>query len=141
MGNNLYVFAGLASGAGSVEMEVTNSNNAPGAPQPPEAPAPPAASAAAADPLDANIGQYQSMVNTSRLPSETSEEASQLEEASPLEETTEEAPPSAPPSEDEWAAVYKTWRRGNQLWLMTSGGGPSGGYIIDYSSERRAISR
>ena len=35
----------------------------------------------------------------------------------------------------------KKWRRGNQLWLMTSGGGPSSGYIIDYSSERRAISR
>ena len=40
-----------------------------------------------------------------------------------------------------WDAVYNAWRRGDQLWLMTYGGGPSGGYIIDYSVRPRVVSR
>jgi hypothetical protein len=68
-----------------------------------------------------------------------SEEPTFWNEASPSEEATEEAPPSEEPTV--WDAVYEQWRNGNQLWLMTYGGGPSGGYIIDYSSERRAMSR
>ena len=38
-------------------------------------------------------------------------------------------------------AVYETWRRGTQLWLMTYGGGPSGGYIIVYESRPYAVYR
>ena len=52
-------------------------------------PAPPPPARMHTDPLDADIGQYQSMATLQSLPSETSEEASPLEEAS--EEATEEA--------------------------------------------------
>ena len=77
--------------------------------------------------MDQGIGedQEESKETAESLPSETSEEASN--------EATEEA--------TEWDAVYEKWRRGNPLWLMTYGGGPSGGYIIDYSSRPRAVFR
>ena len=61
---------------------------------------------------------------------QTSEEDEQEQE----EEQEEEEPTY-------WDAVYGTWRNGNQLWLVTFGGGPSGGYIIDYSSRPRAVFR
>ncbi|MFM7979092.1 MAG: hypothetical protein ACKPKO_07215, partial [Candidatus Fonsibacter sp.] len=49
------------------------------------------------------------------------------------------------PEEEEeepiWDSVYDQWRNENQIWLMTYGGGPTGGYIIDYSSHPRVVSR
>ena len=40
-----------------------------------------------------------------------------------------------------WYSVYGSWRRGEQLWLQTFGGGPAGGYIIDYTTRPRAVFR
>jgi hypothetical protein len=43
--------------------------------------------------------------------------------------------------ETEWDSVYDKWRRGTRLYLQTYGGGPSGGYIIDYTTRPRAVFR
>ena len=64
---------------------------------------------------------------------------------SPMEEVNQTYATSAEPTPSDeqtfWDGVYEKWRRGTQLWLMTYGGGPSGGYIIDYSSRPRAVLR
>ena len=49
------------------------------------------------------------MVTLQSLPSETSEEAS------PLEEASEEATGEVAEEETYWDAVYEKWRNGNQL--------------------------
>ena len=68
-----------------------------------------------------------------------------MEEPPAEEEYDEVEEVEEPPAEEEdptfWDAVYDEYRIGNQLWLMTYGGGPSGGYIIDYSSTPRVIFR
>ena len=43
--------------------------------------------------------------------------------------------------ETEWDSVYDKWRRGTRLYLQTYGGGPSGGYIIDYTTRPGAVFR
>ena len=74
--------------------------------------------------------------SSTTTPSPPSEEAPPSEEEPPSEE--------APPSEEEPTfgdAFYEKWRNGHHLWLLTCGGGPVGGYIIDYASRPRAVSR
>ena len=41
----------------------------------------------------------------------------------------------------DWDGVYDRWRRGLRFWLQMYGGGPSGGYIIDYSTRPRKVFR
>ena len=50
--------------------------------------------------------------------------------------TTEEAPPDV-----DWESIYELWRRGDQLWIRTYGGGVTGGYIVDYSVVPPQVSR
>jgi hypothetical protein len=79
--------------------------------------------------------------SSTTTPDQTEEEEEQqtTEEApAPEEVPAPEEPPSDPEEEEDeeddllsWDAVYDEYRVGNQLWLMTYGGGPSGGYIID----------
>ena len=88
--------------------------------------------------------------SSTTTPSPSSEEPPASEEEPPASEeeppASEEPPPleEAPPSEEEptiWDSVFDKWHVGNQLWMMTYGGGPVGGNIIDYSSRPRAVSR
>ena len=97
------------SGAGSVEIEAINSDNAPAAAAPP-----PPAAPAAADPLDAGIAESQSSVTMQSLPPDTSEEsippsalASSTTAPEPMEEATEEATEEAPAADDteDWNSV------------------------------------
>ena len=94
-------------------------------------PAPPAEEEAAApvqmhvDPLDEGIAedQEESTATAESLPSAESPATAE----SP---TSEEASEEAPSSEEEptfWDAVCDKCRVGNQIWLMTYGGGPAGG--------------
>ena len=62
-----------------------------------------------------------------------------MEEPSTEEEEVEEEPPTEEEDATYWDPVYDKWRNVNQLWLMTYGGGPAGGYIIDYASTPRAV--
>ena len=53
-----------------------------------------------------------------------------------------EKPPAEETDPTYWGGVYNEWRIGNQLWLLTNGSdSSSGGYIIDYSSTPRVVSR
>ena len=69
---------------------------------------------------------------------EEDQEEEQEEEYNQSPPTTSEEPPE---SEDEWNSVYNKLRNGNQLWLMTFGAGPIGGYISDYTTIPRAVFR
>ena len=94
------------------------------------------------DPLDENIAANQVQLD---LPA-TEEEEESIAPSAPASSTTTPEPLDEEEEEAEedpryWDAIYDEYRIGNQLWLMTYGGGPSGGYIIDYASTPRAISR
>jgi hypothetical protein len=58
-------------------------------------------------------------------------EPSASEEEQEAEESEESA--SAQNDDDDlWSSVYSVQRQGNRIYLQTYGGGPSGGYVLDY---------
>jgi hypothetical protein len=72
---------------------------------------------------------------------EEQQEEEEEEEAEDVVEEEQQEEEEEVVEETEWDSVYDKWRRGTRLYLQTYGGGPSGGYIIDYTTRPGAVFR